>query len=187
MNTDVATAVSDEATDQLLILFNTEVGRDYLISRRKVPSDLVAGLAGLGLSSICNVLAAIKTVKHFRLGSKDVVVTVATDGAGMYGSEVERLSAIHHPEGFDAVAAGEAFGRNILGATTDHFMELTLSDRERIFNLGYFTWVEQQGIELDEFVARRDQQFWQKLRELVPVWDAMIEEFNARTGVLESL
>jgi cysteine synthase A len=187
MNTDVATAISDEATDQLLILFNTEVGRDYLVNRRKVPSDLVAELAGLGLSSICNVLAAIKTAKHFRLGAQDVMVTVATDGAAMYGSEVERLSAIHYPDGFDAVAAGEAFGRNILGATTDHFMELTLSDRERIFNLGYFTWVEQQGVGLDEFVARRDQQFWKELRELVPVWDGMIEEFNARTGVLESL
>jgi cysteine synthase len=187
MNTDVATAISDEATDQLLILFNTEVGRDYLVNRRKVPSDVVAGLAGLGLSSICNVLAAIKTAKHFRLGPQDVMVTVATDGAAMYGSEVERLSAIHYPDGFDAVAAGEAFGRNILGATTDHFIELTLSDRERIFNLGYFTWVEQQGVGLKEFVARRDQQFWKELRELVPVWDGMIEEFNARTGVLESL
>jgi cysteine synthase A len=187
MNTDVATAVSDTATDQLLILFNTEVGRDYLVDRRKVPSDLVASLSGLGLSSICNVLAAIKTAKRFTLGSRDVLVTVATDGAAMYRSEVDRLSAIHYPDGFDAVSAGEAFGRNVLGATTDHFLELTLADRERIFNLGYFTWVEQQGVGLDEFVARRDQQFWKELRELVPVWDGMIEEFNARTGVLESL
>jgi hypothetical protein len=187
MNTDVATAVSDTATDQLLILFNTEVGRDYLINRRKVSADLVARLADLGLSSICNVLAAIKTAKHHGLGSKDVLITVATDGAAMYGSEIDRLSAIHFPEGFDSIAAGEAFGRNILGATTDHLMELTLSDRERIFNLGYFTWVEQQGVELKEFTVRKDEQFWKELRQLVPVWDGMIEEFNGRTGVLEAL
>ena len=187
MNTDVATAVSDTATDQLLILFNTEVGRDYLINRRKVSADLVARLADLGLSSICNVLAAIKTAKHHGLGSQDVLITVATDGAAMYGSEIDRLSAIHFPEGFDSIAAGEAFGRNILGATTDHLMELTLSDRERIFNLGYFTWVEQQGVELKEFTVRKDEQFWKELRQLVPVWDGMIEEFNGRTGVLEAL
>jgi hypothetical protein len=105
----------------------------------------------------------------------------------MYGSEIDRLSDIHFPEGFDSIAAGEAFGRNILGATTDHLLELTLSDRERIFNLGYFTWVEQQGIELKEFTVRKDQQFWKELRQLVPVWDGMIEEFNGRTGVLEAL
>jgi cysteine synthase len=187
MNTDVATAISDTATDQLLILFNTDVGRDYLTRRRKVPSDVVAKLADLGLSSICNILAAIKTARHFGLGSQDVLVTVATDGAAMYGSEVERLSAIHYPDGFDAVSAGESFGRNLLGAATDNLLELTLTDRERIFNLGYFTWVEQQGVNLEEFTARRDQQFWKDLREIVPVWDRMIEELNARTGVLESL
>jgi cysteine synthase len=187
MNTDVATAISDVATDQLLILFNTAAGRDYLINRRGVPPDLVAKLADLGLSSICNVLAAIKTAKHFGLGSQDVLVTVATDGAAMYGSEVERLSAMYFPAGFDAVSAGEAFGRNILGVTTDHLLDLRPADRERIFNLGYFTWVEQQGVELEQFVVRKDQQFWKDLREIVPVWDGMIEEFNARTGVLEAL
>src|SRR6266536_2817277 len=40
MNTDVVTAISDKATDQLLILFNTEAGRDYLVNRRGVPPDL---------------------------------------------------------------------------------------------------------------------------------------------------
>jgi cysteine synthase len=187
MNTDVAIAVSDVATDQLLILFNTEAGRRYLTDRRKVPPHVVTSLGDLGLSSICNVLAAIKTAKHFGLGSQDVVLTVATDGAAMYRSEVERLSARHYPGGFDDVSAGEAFGRNVLGATTDHLLELTQRERERIFNLGYFTWVEQQGVELEDFVARRDQQFWKSLRQLVPVWDGMIEEFNARTGVLETL
>jgi cysteine synthase A len=187
MNTDLATAVSDVATDQLLILFNTAAGREYLTRRRGLSADLVARLAGLGLSSICNVLAAIKTARYYGLGSQDVLVTVATDGAAMYGSEVERLSAIYYPDGFDAISAGEAFGRNILGATTDHLIELTLADRERIFNLGYFTWVEQQGVGIEEFTARKDQQFWKDLRDVVPAWDQMIEEFNARTGVLEAV
>jgi cysteine synthase len=187
MNTDVALAVSDVATDQLLILFNTEIGRRYLTERRDVSADVVTSLSSLGLSGICNVLAAIKTAKHFGLGPQDVVLTVATDGAGMYRSEVDRLSARHYPEGFDVVSAGEAFGRHVLGATTDNLLELNHTDRERIFNLGYFTWVEQQGVQLEDFVARKDQQFWNGLRQLVPVWDGMIEDFNARTGVLETL
>ena len=185
MNTDVATAVSEVATDQLLILFNTPAGRRYLVERRGLDGGLVERLGSLGISSICNLVAAIKVARYFRLGPEDVVATVATDGAAMYRSEVERLTPLHCPAGFDEVAAGEAFGRNVLGATTDHLLELTRVDRERIFNLGYFTWVEQQGVPVEEFVARRDQGFWRGLRELIPVWDQMIEEFNARTGALE--
>lgn len=56
-------------------------------------------------------------------------------------------------------------------------------DKNRVFNLGYFTWVEQQGVSLEEFEARRDQDFWVGLRKLIPVWDKMIEEFNAESGV----
>ena len=59
--------------------------------------------------------------------------------------------------------------------------ELTLRDRERIFNLGYFTWVEQQGIALKDFEARRHQSFWRALRQNVPRWDEAIAAMNART------
>jgi cysteine synthase len=186
-NTDVATAISDVATDQLLILFNTDAGREYLSARRGVPPEAMAALPDFGISSICNVLAAIKTARYYGMGPSDVLITVATDGAAMYASEVERLSAIQYPDGFDAVAAGEAFGRHVLGASTDNLLELSHRDRDRIFNLGYFTWVEQQGVSLDEFGARRPQGFWRSLQEFIPTWDRMIEEFNGRTGALESL
>ena len=66
-------------------------------------------------------------------------------------------------------------------------MELNLRDRERIFNLGYFTWVEQQGVSVEEFCARRPQSFWREMRDIIPIWDALIEEFNAKTGALEAL
>ena len=185
MNTDVATAVSDRSTDQLGVLWNTDVGREYLVGRRGVPGAVVDQLGDIGLSGICNILAAIKTAKYCDMGPDDVVMTVATDGAAMYGSERDRLTGGYFPGGFDAVAAGETFGRHVLGAGIDHLLELSRWDRERIFNLGYFTWVEQQGVPLQEFVARKDQGFWRGLRELIPVWDQMIEEFNARTGALD--
>ena len=44
-------------------------------------------LGHFGLSSICNVLAAIKTAKLLDLGPDDAVITVATDGAALYPSE----------------------------------------------------------------------------------------------------
>jgi cysteine synthase len=186
LNTDVALAVSDRATDRLGLLFGTEAGRAHLAGRRGVPDEVISRLDSLGLSSICNVLGAIKTAKHFGLGPNDVIVTVATDGAAMYASERELALSRQFPDGFDDVAAAEVFGEHLLGAATDNLLELTHEDRERIFNLGYFTWVEQQGVALDEFQARRDPRFWRGKREAVAAWDEQIAELNARTGVLEA-
>jgi cysteine synthase len=68
--------------------------------------------------------------------------------------------------------ATEVFGRWMLGVGTDNLLETTQTDRNRIFNLGYYTWVEQQGVSLADFEARRDQEFWAGVRDLLPVWDA---------------
>jgi cysteine synthase len=183
MNTDLVAAVSDQATDHLSLVFATGPGREYLQGRRGVSQGAVEALPAFGLSSVCNILAAVKTAKYLRLGPDDVVITVATDGARMYESERQRITARDFPGGFGAMDAAEAFGRWMLGAGTDNLLETTLADRQRIFDLGYYTWVEQQGVTLEDFQARRDQRFWAGLRDLLPAWDAMIEEFNARTGV----
>ena len=82
-------------------------------------------------------------------------------------------------------SVGRGRSQHLDGATVDHTIECTQVDRRRIFNLGYFTWVEQQGVELELFEARRSQAFWRELRSYVAVWDDMIRDFNARTGVLE--
>ena len=187
MNTDVIAAVSDRATDELDVLFNSEAGRRYLVDRKGVPTDVVAALEHFGFSSICNVLAAIKTVKLLGLGADDAVITVATDGAALYPSERAKTLQRRFDGTFDAVAAAGVFGEHLADVTTDHMIDATAHDRRRVFNLGYYTWVEQQGTPLDVFDARREQSFWRDLRSFLPVWDEMIGEFNARTGVLADL
>ena len=182
--TDLVAAVSDRATDRLGVLFGTELGRRHLAERRGVPAAVLEQLPSLGLSSICNVLGAIKTAKHLGFGPQDVVVTVATDGARMYESERKLALAKYFPDGFDEVAASEVYGEHLLGASTDHLRELTWEERNRLFNLGYFTWVEQQGVSLEDFQARREPEFWTRKQALAAEWDALIDEFNARTGVL---
>jgi len=187
MNTDVITGISDRATDMLLVLFNTDAGRKYLIERRGIDPALVARLADLGLSSLCNMVAAIKTAKYFDLGPDDVILTVATDGAAMYGSEIVKVVTRDFGNRFDEVAAGETWGRALASTATDHLMEMTHIDRKRVFNLGYFTWVEQQGVSLEEFSARVKQSFWDGLLDLVPAWDAMTAAFNAKSGAARKL
>jgi cysteine synthase len=182
-NTDIVTAVTDRATDQLAVLFSSAAGLAYLAEHQKVPTETLAALSDFGLSSICNILAAVKIAKYLDLGPDDVVMTVATDGAELYASERTRIAARDFPDGFDEPAAAETFARWILGAETDHLLETNHEHRERIFNLGYYTWVEQQGLSIRDFVARREQCFWTALRANLAKWDEMIREFNSRTGV----
>jgi len=62
-----------------------------------------------------------------------------------------------------------------------------LASRGFLLNLGYFTWLEHQGVPVEEFEARRDPLFWTAVRAGAELSDEPIDEFNARTGVLETL
>jgi cysteine synthase len=179
MNTDFVIGVSDGASDSLNMLFNTTVGRAFLSKRIGMSQENLASLGDLGLSSIANIVAAIKYAKYMELGPNDAVLTVATDGAEMYETEMSHSEKGLKGGRFDELAAAEIFGRWILGTSTDHMIELDRPGRERIFNLGYYTWVEQQGVSLEDFDKRRDQTYWDGMMDLVDVWDGMIDAFNA--------
>ncbi|WP_420453767.1 pyridoxal-5'-phosphate-dependent protein subunit beta [Ilumatobacter sp.] len=181
MSTDLVVAISDDATDELDLLFNSDAGRAHL-ARKGVPEELVAQLEHFGFSSICNVLAAIKTAKVLDLGPDDALITVATDGAALYPSERAKLLATRYDGDFDASDAAEAWGAHLADVDTDNVIDCTAADRRRIFNLGYYTWVEQQGTPFELFEARRRQEFWTGLRRYVGVWDEMIGEFNERVA-----
>jgi hypothetical protein len=183
MNTDAVIAVSDRMSDRLNLLFGSDVGRDYLVNRRKLDRDLIASFAEIGISGLANIVASIKLAKHLDLGADDIVMTVATDSAALYGSEREQYSERHYPDGFDEVNAGEIFAGSLEAISDDHMLELRHQDRKRIFNLGYYTWVEQQGVRFDDFERRKDQSFWRGLIDSIPAWDRLIDEFNAQAGV----
>jgi cysteine synthase len=182
MNSDDVVAITDRATDALLLEFNTLAGQEHLRSQGIDPR-VVTGLGDLGLSSIANLLAAIQVARHHGLGPEDVVVTVATDGAEMYGSEVDRIITRDHSGGFGPKQADRAYRQFLTEGNTGELLELGNSGRRRIFNLGYYTWVEQQGIDFEDFEARRSQDFWKRLRPYLDLWDAMITDFNERTGL----
>ena len=155
-----------------------------LLAQRGVGDDVVAHLDNLGLSSICNMLASAKMAAALDCGPDDVIVTVATDGAALYGSERAKTIETDFGGEFGAAEADLVAGRWLNGVDTDHLLQLSDRDRDRVFNLGYFTWVEQQGRgswTISTLAGIKS--FWVALRDLVPVWDELIADFNARTGV----
>jgi cysteine synthase len=183
MNTDLVVGVSDLASDSLNLLFGGNVGRNYLAGRRKIDQRVIGAFDDIGISGLANIVAAVKVAKHLDLGAEDVIMTVATDSAALYASEQRNFLRRRYPDGFDEVNAGEIFSRHLEGIVDDHVLELTHVDRKRIFNLGYYTWVEQLGTALDDFDRRRDQRFWRGLVDGIPAWDRLIREFNMEVGV----
>ena len=179
MNTDLVVGVSDAASDGLNLLFRSKIGRNYLTGRQKMDPEFFNQFEDIGLSGLANIVAAVKIAKHLDYGPNDVIMTVATDSAALYGSEAKRFSARRYPAGFDEVSAGEIFARHVEGITDDNVLELRHTDRKRIFNLGYYTWVEQQGVSVEDFDRRKNQDFWAQLVASIPAWDRLIEEFNA--------
>jgi cysteine synthase len=182
MNTDVVIGVSDAASDALNLLFGSERGRGYVSGRRKIDPELVRQFDDIGISGLANIVAAIKLAKHFDYGPNDVIMTVATDSSALYDSERQAYLARRYPGGFDEVNAGEIFGHHLEGIADDHVMELGHVDRKRVFNLGYYTWVEQQGVAVEDFDRRKDQDFWRSLVDSIPAWDRLIQDFNAEAG-----
>ncbi|MDP6266260.1 MAG: pyridoxal-phosphate dependent enzyme [Arenicellales bacterium] len=182
MNTDFVVGVSDYDSDGINALFNTPAGRNYLHQRKGISAEILDALTSLGFSGIANVLAAIKLAKYLSLGPEDVLITVATDGSALYQTELQKWLSLEAPEGVDETLSAELYGAHLKNVRVDHLLELTEIDRNRIFNLGYYTWVEQQGINIQDFERRRHQTFWNQLERLIPTWDAMIEAFNQETA-----
>tara|TARA_B100000686_G_scaffold226527_1_gene233764 strand:+ start:245 stop:1687 length:1443 start_codon:yes stop_codon:yes gene_type:complete len=177
MNTDFVVDISDKATDNLNLVFNTQIGKEYLINSLGLESSLVNRFPEFGFSSIANILASIKLAKYMNLGKDDAILTVATDGADLYLSELEKTKS--NIQGtFDNTACKNIYNKYLKEIDTDNMLELSRNDKERIFNLGYYTWVEQQDVSLSDFEKRKDQQFWIDHYNHMISLDAKIEEFN---------
>ena len=181
-NSDMVVAIDDAYPVSLLRTFNEPAGKAYLQTQLGLSPAFVETLSWLGISGIANVLTAMKFAKYYELTEKDVVATVLTDSAVMYGSRLEELTAEHGP--YTETRATADHERYMLGAETDHLLELTYAERKRIHNLKYYTWVEQQGRTAEELNAQwYDPDYWSGMHAQVDEVDALIEAFNAETGL----
>jgi cysteine synthase len=182
-NTDMVAAIDDEQCMALLQLFNEPSGQNSL--GRTVSDDLIQKLPQVGISGICNLVAAIKAAKYYDMDGRDVVFTCLTDSAGMYGSRLEELTGEQGKYSAERAAYDQA--RYLDGIVTDHLRELTYFDRKALHNFKYFTWVEQQGRTSEELRELWEPEFWEQTFAQVEEWDAQIEAFNERSGVLDLL
>lgn len=180
-NTDLVVAIDDNAVVNISRLFNEPTGQKYLASKG-VPEAVIASLNLLGFSGISNVLTAIKTAKYYEMGENDVMLTVLTDSMELYQS---RLHEMHDEFGaYSERDAAADFSRWLLGQSTDNMLELRYTDRRRIHNLKYYTWVEQQGKTYEEIQAMwYDDNFWTGFQKQADEIDKLIVDFNNEVGL----
>jgi cysteine synthase len=187
-NTDMAIAIDDNDAIALLRLFNEEAGKDYLVKEAGLSREQADSLALMGISGISNMLCCIKFAKYYELTANDVVATVLTDSVEMYRSRLEELRA-EHAAGrgeYTTLKAAADFAASLLGEGADNMLELTYPERKRVHNLKYYTWVEQQGRsaeELDDQWYHQEKNFLAVQKQAAGI-DALINEFNDRTGLL---
>ncbi|MCC7382345.1 MAG: pyridoxal-phosphate dependent enzyme [Deltaproteobacteria bacterium] len=177
LNMDALMCIDDVDTVRGMALLQS--GTEWLVRDLGIDEDQAQRLAGVfGPSGVCNLIGAVKTVKHFRLTSRDLVVTVATDGFDRYPSVLEWLEQTEGKQTRERAARRvEIFHR----AGLDWIQEGRQA-RERWHNQKYFTWVEQQGRSLEALQRQQDPAFWREQRDRVPEIDRRIRELRPRPG-----
>jgi cysteine synthase len=173
-NTDMVIAVDDEHPMRLIRLFNEPVGRDFL-AEQGIDSDLIQSLDLLGISCVANLLGAIKFAKYYELTERDIVLTVFTDSMELYGSRLKELRDARGPYARDDAVRDFDL---LMNTTVDHVLELSHTDRKRIHNLKYYTWVEQQAKDVEELNAQwyDHKDYWARVHSLAATIDDLIEQ-----------
>jgi cysteine synthase len=180
-NTDAVAAIDDGDCLRLLRLFNEEAGRRYLESLG-VSAAECASLSFLGISGICNLLAAVKAARFFELRREDVILTIFTDSLDLYRSRLEEMRRSRGT--YSDVDAARDHAAVIAHQGIDWFKELGYYDRKAVHNLKYFTWVEQQGKTCEELAAQWQPEYWEDIfTGEIGIIERLIFEFNREAGL----
>ena len=185
-NTDMVIDIDDEDSQRLLRLFNCKEGQEYL-KALGISDEQLEKFQWMGISGIANVLCCIKMAKFYELTEDDVVVTVLTDSAVMYKSRVDELNEQYGA--YTAQAAELDHSLHMLGLKTDNMLELTYPERKRVHNLKYYTWVEQQGMAVEDLNAQwyDTKNTWDAVHAQAKELDELINAFNDEVGLLKAL
>ncbi len=186
-NTDMVIAVDDNDSMSLVRLFNEPAGQKYLKEELGIKQDVIDKLSLMGISGVANMLSAIKFAKYYELGEDDIILTVFTDSMELYKSRLEEMEEQFGE--YDKIDAAVDYNTHLKGQTIDYLEELTYESKKRIHNLKYYTWVEQQGKDVEELNAQwyDYDNYWGSIHNMTGKIDELIKEFNKEVGLLDQI
>ncbi|MHA1613274.1 MAG: pyridoxal-5-phosphate-dependent protein subunit beta, partial [Candidatus Thorarchaeota archaeon] len=135
-------------------------------------------------SSIANLLMSIKFAKYYELTKNDVVLTIFTDSMDLYQSRMLEAQAAHGA--YSVKDSVKDYYGHLIAQKTDALIELDYYEKKRVHHLKYYTWIEQQGMELDELNAQWYDfpGYWENIQQMTPKIDTLITEFNEKVGLI---
>ncbi|MFA5006754.1 MAG: pyridoxal-phosphate dependent enzyme [Candidatus Izemoplasmatales bacterium] len=170
LNTDfVATIADDDCVKGLKVLHDAP---DVLVEAG-ISRTTAEGLRELfGVSSVCNILGAIKMAKYLKLGPEDNVVTIATDGFDRYDSVIADLDRrVLETAPF---VLRRWFRDIFLKAGTDGILDVRgAAAKERLFAQKEKDWLP-FGYSKEYLDAMRNPSFWDHEYRKIADYDAKI-------------
>ena len=169
-------------TDYVLLVHDEDcvVGLELLERRGaalermlRMPAGSLLRLQGhFGISSVCNILGAIRMAKFLGLGPQDNVVTIATDGFDRYPSVLEDLS--RRKGDFNERQAGDHFAGIFRAADPADVLDVRPpAQKQRLFSYKEDVWTR-FGYSLPYLENMKSQSFWDKQYELIGKLDSAL-------------
>jgi len=201
LNTDYVLAVHDDDTVKGLRVFH-QAGAEGLsricgakIDGSRPKNDLCFNCEELadcgefdlyrkcfGISSICNIMGAIRTAHYLGLGEDDNVVTIATDGFDRYPSVMADLER-RTDEPIDDARLTQWYEQIFCRWDPKDFLDVRPTEqKERLFRMKEETWLRFEYSK--EYLDRmKSQAFWDEEFAKIPAMDAAIAELRERSGM----
>jgi cysteine synthase len=198
LNTDYVLTVHDDDTVKGLYVFH-ELGAEGLselvgarVDGKRAVEDLCAACQCsteafdyyckcFGISSICNIMGAIRTAHYLGLGEGDNVVTIATDGFDRYPSVMRDLEQrVGRP--IDRPVMTQWFEQIFRQWSPADFLDVrSREQKERLFRMKEETWLHFEYSK--EYLDRmKSQTFWDEEYALIPKMDEAIAALRERSG-----
>ncbi len=197
LNTDYVLAVHDDDTVKGLYVFH-ELGAEGLgelvgakLGSERPEEDLCYACncskeafdfyrKCFGISSICNIMGAIRTAHFLDLGEDDNVVTIATDGFDRYPSVMRDLEQrVGRP--IDRSLMAHWFEQIFRNWEPTDFLDVRgREQKERLFRMKEQTWLRFEYTK--EYLDKmKSQAFWDEEYSLIPKMNEAIAELRERS------
>ena len=174
LNTDFVCMVKDDDTVRgLKIIHDGET----VLREAGIDHQMYMTMKDLfGVSTICNIIGAIKMAKYLKLGPNDNVVTIATDGFDRYPSVLENLEQ-RYLETVDFVQR-RWFQDIFIQADTCHIADYRpLSQKEKLFKQKEADWLK-FGYSQAYLDSMRKMEFWDEEYHKVFEYDEKIKKMR---------
>lgn len=179
LNTDYVLVVHDDDTVRGLRVMNAGAA----LLERRCGSNIFHCLTELfGISSICNIMGAIRTANYLDLQEDENVVTIATDGFDRYPSVMEDLARrVGTPIGDDLL---EEWYRGVFRTMNPaDFLDVRgQAQKERLFRQKEETWTR-FGYTQGYLDSMKSPDFWETEYAKVGAMNAAIAEWRSTRGL----